>query len=53
MLCRYYVTGFSNRFGCWMCETFEAKSMTAAKQKFVARFPTLKRIKAYALRNMS
>lgn len=50
MLGRYYVTGFSSRFGCWMSETFEAKSMASAKQKFVARFPTLKRIKAYALR---
>lgn len=49
-MCRYYVTGFSARFGCWMCEVFEAKTLEAAKQKFAARFPYLKRIKGYALR---
>jgi len=49
---RYYVTGFSARFSNWMCETIEAKSMDAAKQKFTARYPTLKRIKAYALREV-
>lgn len=49
MLGRYYVTGWSPRFGCWMHETFEAKSMEAAKQRFTARFPTLKTIKVYAL----
>lgn len=50
MLGRYYVTGWSARYGCWMCETFEAKTMEAAKQRFTCMYPTLKRIKAYALR---
>lgn len=48
---RYYVTGWSNRFSCWMCETFEAKSMEAAKQRFNAQYPGLKKIKSYALMN--
>lgn len=48
---RYYVTGWSARFGCWMCEAFEAKSLEAAKQRFLARYPGLKRIKGYALAN--
>ena len=51
MLGRFYITGFSPRFGCWMCETLEAKSMEAAKQKFIARYPALKKIKAYTLRD--
>lgn len=50
MLGRFYITGFSARYGCWMCETIEAKSLEAAKQKFAVRFPTLKKVKAYALR---
>lgn len=50
MLGRYYITGWSPRFGCWMCETFDAKSMEAAKQRFKAMHPTLKQIKAYSLR---
>jgi hypothetical protein len=50
MLGRYFVTGFSTRYGHWMSETFDAKSMESAKQKFVARYPSLKRIKAYTLR---
>lgn len=49
MLGRYYVTGWSPRLGCWMHETFEAKTMEAAKQRFVTRYPTLKTIKVYAL----
>lgn len=51
MMIRFYVTGFSTRFSNWMCETIEAKTMDAAKQKFTARYPTLKKIKAYALSN--
>lgn len=49
MLCRYFVTGFSSRFGCWMREVIEAKSMEAAKQKFTHQHPGLKQIKAYTL----
>lgn len=48
---RYYVTGWSNRFGCWMCGSYEAKSMEAAKQRFVAQYPGLKKIRSYALSN--
>lgn len=50
MLGRFHVTGFSTRYGHWMSETFDAVSLIAAKQKFMARYPSLKRIKAYALR---
>lgn len=53
MLGRFYVTGYSTRFSNWMCETLEAKTMEAAKQKFVARYPTLKKIKAYALNSLN
>lgn len=47
---RFYVTGWSARFGCWMCEALEAKSLESAKQKFCAKHPALRRIKGYALR---
>ena len=49
MLARYYVTGWSPMLKCWMHETFEAKTTTAAKQRFTARYPTLKTIKVYQL----
>jgi hypothetical protein len=47
---RFYVTGFSNRFGMWIAETYECKSRAKARERFVAKYPTLKGIKAYALR---
>lgn len=51
MLGRFYVTGYSVRFCNWMCEMVEAKTMEAAKQKFQAKYPNLRQLKAYALRN--
>ena len=51
MLGRFYITGFSTRFGSWMCETVEAKTMEAAKQKFQHKYPGLRQLKAYALRD--
>jgi len=50
MLARYYVTGWSNRFGNWVAEHLEAKNMVVAKERFTTKYPTLKRIKAYKLR---
>ena len=50
MLARYYVTGFSNRFGNWIAEVVEAKSMEIAKIRFGLTYPTLKTIKAYKFR---
>jgi hypothetical protein len=50
MLARYYVTGWSNRFSNWIAEHLEAKNMVMAKERFVTKYPTLKRIKAYKLR---
>ena len=47
---RFYVTGFSNRFGMWIAETYECKSRAKARERFVALYPTLKNVKAYALR---
>lgn len=51
MLGKYYVTGWSARFGCWMSESFEARTMEAAKERFRTMYPTLKQVKAYALRS--
>lgn len=47
---RYYVTGWSARFGNWHAEVFECKNMELAKKRFLASYPTLKQIKAYPLR---
>jgi len=51
MLGKFYVTGFSSRFGNWMCEVVEAQTMESAKQKFQFKYPNLRQLKAYALRN--
>lgn len=48
---RYYVTGWSARFGNWHAEVFECKNMELAKKRFLASYPTLKQIKAYPLRD--
>jgi hypothetical protein len=50
MLAKYYVTGWSNRFGNWVAEVVEAKNMEIAKFRFGLTHPTLKTIKAYKLR---
>lgn len=50
MLARYYVTGFSNRFGMWIAESLEARSKAVARERFITKYPTLKTIKAYKLR---
>ena len=47
---RYYVTGWSARFGNWHAEVFECRNMEAAKKRFVTSYPTLKQIKVYPLR---
>lgn len=49
-LTRYYVTGYSARFGMWMAEVIEAMTMEAAKKRYTTGNPTLKSVKAYALR---
>ena len=53
MLARYYVTGWSNRFGNWVAEVLEAKSKQSARERFTFKYPTLKTIKAYKLRSPS
>lgn len=50
MLGTYMVTGWSARFGNWITERIEAKNMEAAKKRFMLLYPTLKTIKAQALR---
>lgn len=47
---KYYVTGWSARFGMWVGEVIEAASMTQATTRFKALNPTLKRTKAYLMR---
>lgn len=49
---KYFVTGWSPRFGYWMTETYECKNMEAARKRFVTQYPTLKTIKVYPLRDM-
>ena len=51
MLGTYMVTGWSARFGSWVTEHIEAKTMEAAKKRFVLLYPTLKTIKVYSLRS--
>ena len=50
MLWHFMVTGWSSRYGCWMPEMVEARNKQAAIQKFVASKPTLKRVKAYEIK---
>lgn len=47
---RYLVTGWSKRYGQWYSEGIEAKSKVAAVERFAALRPSLKNVKAYALR---
>jgi hypothetical protein len=46
----YAVTGWSPRFGQWVTEPIEAQSMEAALRRFRTHYPTLKQVKAYALK---
>lgn len=48
---RYLVSGWSSRFGMWHSEAIEARSMAAAKERFVALRPSLKNVKALVLGN--
>jgi hypothetical protein len=50
MLARYYVTGWSGRFSMWIAESLEAKNKAIAKERFLSKYPTLKKIKMYKLR---
>lgn len=47
---RYYVTGWSARFGMWVGEVIEAINSLAATDRFTTTNPTLKKVKAYRLR---
>ena len=46
MLAKYYVTGWSGRYGMWIAESLEAKSKAEARESFTTKYPTLKTIKA-------
>ena len=48
---RYFVTGWSKRFCCWMPEVVETMSKKAAKERFTAKYPTLTKVKVYQLRS--
>jgi hypothetical protein len=48
---RYFVTGWSARFGMWIEEVVECATMEHAKRRFVTQYPTLKQIKVYPLRD--
>ena len=47
---RYFVTGWSARFGQWVTEVYECATMENAKRRFATQYPTLKQIKVYPLR---
>jgi len=49
MLARYYVVGWSGCFSNWIAEAIEAKNKTTAIERFVTKYPTLKRVRAYRL----
>lgn len=46
---RYCITGWSARHKRWEPEFIEARTKTAAKERFTALYPNLKKIKAYEL----
>lgn len=46
----YAVTGWSAQYGQWVVEPIEAQSMEAALRRFKTYYPTLKQVKAYALK---
>ena len=48
---RYFVTGWSPRFGHWVTETYECATMALAKSRFMNDNPTLKQVRVYALRD--
>lgn len=48
---KYFVTGWSPRFGHWITEVYECATMEKARGRFTAQYPTLKQIKVYPLRN--
>ena len=48
---RYFVTGWSPRFGMWIEEVLECATMENAKKRFTTQYPTLKQIKVYPLRD--
>ena len=48
---RFFVSGWSSRFSVWHSEVIEAKSKSAAKERFVALRPTLKNVKVLTLRS--
>ena len=47
MLCRYFVTGWCDRFGYWVADSLVTTSMKVAKERFKLTNPSLKKIKAY------
>ena len=47
---RYYVTGWSRRFGDWIAESIETTSAKQAKEHLKIKYPSLIKLKAYALR---
>jgi len=47
---RYYVTGWSRRFGDWIAESIDTTSAKLAKEHLKTKYPSLIRLKAYALR---
>ena len=50
MLWHFMVTGWSTRYGCWMPEMVEARSKADAVKKYTALKPTLRRVKAYEIK---
>ena len=46
MLCRYYVTGWCDRFGQWVADSIVTNNMRKAKERFKLTNPSLRKIKA-------
>jgi hypothetical protein len=53
MLSRFFVAGWSPRFGMWETEMIEAKDADAAKQRYSLKFMSNKRVKVYRLRTQA
>jgi hypothetical protein len=47
MLCRYYVTGWCDRFGSWVADSIVTTNMKSAKERFKTTNPHLRKIRAY------
>jgi hypothetical protein len=47
---RYFVVGWSKRFGDWVTESVETTSAQLAKEHMKVKYPSLTKLKTYVIR---